>query len=239
MDRREGLKSILLGGLAGGLAIHGCKTEKEAGLDEVVKIYEDPYQYGRTPEEKELIEELETDPFLNEHEIETIGVLCALILPANENFGSAQDAGVPDFIEFMVKDIPELQTTLRGGLMWLDHKCNTEYNTEFKSTAEAQQKEVLDSIAFYDPEESMDKQPLEIQFFNLVCNLTVTGYYTTKMGIEDLGYKGNMPNIWDGVPEEVLQQHGVSYEEEWLAKCVDQSKRGIIAEWDENGNLLT
>jgi len=85
----------------------------------------------------------------------------------------------------------------------------------------------------------MDKQPLEIQFFSLMRNLTLTGYYTSKIGIEELGYKGNMPNVWDGVPEDVLEQHGLAYDEEWLAKCVDQSKRGIIAEWDNEGNLLT
>lgn len=239
MDRRESLKSIFLGSIAGGLVIHGCKTEAEAGAELAEVAYQYPYKYGRTPEEKELIEELETDQFFNEHELETIGVLCALILPANENFGSATDAGAPDFIEFMAKDIPELQTTLRGGLMWLDHKSNTEFNLEFKSASEEQQKSLLDLIAYYDPEVSMDKQALEIQFFNLMCNLTLTGYYSSKMGIEDLGYKGNMPNIWDGVPDEVLQQHGVSYEDEWIAKCVDQSKRGVIAEWDEEGNLLT
>lgn len=239
MDRRGSLKSILLGGIAGGLALHGCKTEAEAGLEESTTIYKYPYKYGRTPEEIELIEELETDQFFNEHELVTIGKLCALILPANEKFGSALEAGVPDFIEFMAKDIPELQTTLKGGLMWLDHKCNTEFNVEFKSATEEQQKELLDAIAYYDPEIAMDRQALEIQFFNLMCNLTLTGYYTTKMGIEDLGYQGNMPNIWDGVPEDVLKQHGVTYDAEWIAKCVDQSKRGIIAEWDEQGNLLT
>ena len=239
MDRRDSLKSIFLGGIAGSLAIHGCKTEAEAAADVGKDLYEYPYKYGRTPEEKELIEELETVQFFNEHEMETINVLCALILPANENFGSAVDAGAPDFIEFMAKDIPEMQTTIRGGLMWLDHKCNTEFGAEFKVAQESQQKEILDQIAFYDPEISMDKQALEIQFFNMMCNLTLTGYYTSKMGIEDLGYKGNMPNIWDGVPDEVLQQHGVSYDEDWLAKCVDQSKRGVIAEWDEEGNLLT
>jgi hypothetical protein len=59
------------------------------------------------------------------------------------------------------------------------------------------------------------------------------------MGIEDLGYKGNTPNVWDGVPEDVLEQHGVAYDPEWLAKCVDQSQRNVIAEWDANGKLLT
>ncbi len=237
MDRRDSLKSILLGGIAGSLALHGCKTETEAA--EVVQAYEFPYQYGRTPEEKKLIEELDAEVYFNDHEIETITVLCALILPANDNFGSAADAGAPDFIEFIVKDIPELQPNLRGGLMWLDHKSNTEFNLEFKAVTEEQQKQILDEIAYYDPEISMDKQALEIQFFNLMCNLTLTGYYTSKMGIEDLGYKGNMPNIWDGVPEDVLAQHGVSYDEEWLAKCIDQSTRGVIAEWDDEGNLIT
>ncbi|MGB5652513.1 MAG: gluconate 2-dehydrogenase subunit 3 family protein, partial [Robiginitalea sp.] len=85
----------------------------------------------------------------------------------------------------------------------------------------------------------MDEHPLEIQFFNLVRNLTVCGYYTSKVGIEDLGYKGNMPNVWDGVPQDVLDKHGLAYEPEWLEKCVDQSQRGVIAEWDEDGNLLT
>lgn len=238
MDRRDSLKSILLGSIAGGLALHGCKTESEAAAD-TSETAQFPYDYGRTVKEKELIEELESETFFNPHEMETVSVLCALILPANENFGSATDAGAPDFIEFMAKDIPELQTTLRGGLMWLDHKSNTEFNLEFRSASVEQQKSLLDQIAYYKPEVPLEKQALEIQFFNLLCNLTLTAYYTSKMGIEDLGYKGNMPNIWDGVPEDVLAQHGVSYDEEWLAKCVDQSKRGVIAQWDDEGNLIT
>ena len=67
----------------------------------------------------------------------------------------------------------------------------------------------------------------------------MTGYYTSEMGIKDLDYKGNQPNIWDGVPEEVLQKHGVSYDPEWIAKCVDQSQRGVTAERDDDGNLIT
>ena len=56
---------------------------------------------------------------------------------------------------------------------------------------------------------------------------------------KDLGYTGNIPNVWDGVPEDVLKDHDVSYDEEWIAKCVDQSKRNETAVWDEDGNLLT
>ncbi|MBO0343022.1 gluconate 2-dehydrogenase subunit 3 family protein, partial [Flagellimonas profundi] len=128
---------------------------------------------------------------------------------------------------------------IRGGIMWLDHKSNTEFGVEFKTATEEQQKAILDGIAFYDPETPSNERPFEVNFFSLVRNLTMTGFYTSKIGIEEIGYKGNQPNVWDGVPDDVLEQHGVSYDEEWLAKCVDQSKRGIIAEWDEDGNLLT
>ena len=70
-------------------------------------------------------------------------------------------------------------------------------------------------------------------------NLTLTGYYTTRMGLDDLGYKGNTPNVWDGVPEDILKAHGMSYDEAGLAKCVDQSTRGVVAKWDDDGNLIS
>lgn len=235
MDRRESLRSIILGSLAGGLVVHGCAPSTEEAQDLVTTAR----HFGRTPEEKELIAELNAEQFFNTHELATITVLCNLILPPVEQYGGIEEAEVPEFIEFMAKDIPEMQLLLRGGLMWLDHKSNSDYQMEFKLATEEQQKQILDTIAFYDPYTPMQQQPLEIQFFSLMRNLTLTGYYTSKVGIEELGYKGNMPNIWDGVPQEVLDQHGVAYDEEWLAKCVDQSKRGIIAEWDDEGNLLT
>ena len=123
--------------------------------------------------------------------------------------------------------------------MWLDHKSNTEFGVEFKSATLEQKKQICDEICWHDTKTALDKQALEIQFFYMMRGLTLTGYYTSKVGIEDLGYKGNQPNVWDGVPQEVLDKHGVAYNPEWIAKCVDQSKRGIIAEWDEKGNLLT
>ena len=78
-----------------------------------------------------------------------------------------------------------------------------------------------------------------VQWFNLVRNLTMTGYFTSEVGIKELGYKGNMPNVWDGVPQYVLDQYGLKYDEDWLEKCIDQSTRMTIAEWDDDGNLLT
>ncbi|MEX0275084.1 MAG: gluconate 2-dehydrogenase subunit 3 family protein [Flavobacteriaceae bacterium] len=239
MDRRKSIKSILLGSAAAGLAMHSCKTEAESKDEIQENVATNDHYFGRTPEELAEIEKLNAEQFLDEHELETIGVLANLILPPKEPFGGPLDAGVPDFIEFMAKDYPEMQTDLRGGLMWLDHKSNVDNGQEFKSAPEAQQKAILDQICYYDPEIPDAERPVEIRFFNLMRNLTLTGYYTSEMGIKDLGYKGNSPNVWDGVPEDVLQQHGVAYDPEWIAKCVDQSKRNVTAEWDDQGNLLT
>jgi len=238
MDRRKSIQTLILGAGASALVFHGCKTE--SGDNSTVDIpASDPKYFGRTPEELERLEKLNAEQLFNEHELETIGVLSTVILPPKEPHGGPLEAKVPEFVEFIGKDMPDLQQTLLGGLMWLDHKSNTEFGLEFKAASLAQQKQICDQICWHDPEISLDKQALEIQFFALMRNLTMTGYYTSKVGIADLGYQGNQPNVWDGVPQDVLDKHGVSYDPEWLAKCIDQSTRGTIATWDENGNLLT
>src|SRR5690554_4776587 len=236
MDRRKSLKSIVLGSVAGGLVLKGCNPV-EAPKEELTGP--PPQIKWMTAEENKLMAELQAEEFFNAHELATLTVLCDLILPGSEEFKSASDAEVVPFIEFMVKDIPEMQVDLRGGLMWLDHKCNTDFGMEFKTASPEQQKAILDEIAYYDPEVPTLERPFGVNFFSTVRNLTMTGFYTSKIGIEELGYQGNMPNVWNGVPEDVLEQHGVSYDPEWLAKCVDQNTRNTVAEWDEDGNLIS
>ena len=99
MDRRESIKSMILGGMAGGLVLHGCKPQAEA--EDTGLLTGKSYNYGRTPAELETLAKLDAETFFTGHEMDTLNVLCALILPANDNFGSATDAGSPEFIEFM------------------------------------------------------------------------------------------------------------------------------------------
>lgn len=238
MDRRKSIETMILGAGASALVFHGCKTDGSTASEVSLEATDTPY-FGRRPEELERIEKLNAEQLFNEHEMETIAVLSTVILPPKAPHGGPIEAEVPELIEFMGKDIPEMKPTLLGGLMWLDHKSNTAFGVEFKSASLEQQKQICDEICWHDTEIPLNDQALEIQFFALMRNLVVTGYYTSKVGIADLGYKGNMPNVWDGVPQDVLDQHGVAYDPDWIAKCIDQSKRGVIAEWDENGNLLT
>jgi len=224
---------MLVGSVAGGLLVTGCAPDEKADIP--TKEQGLP-GYGRTTQEKEHDREVLAEIFLNEHELETIAVLCDIILPATADFGSATEAKVPEFIEFIVKDMPYHQLPIRGGLAWLDNHSNAKFNLEFKKLTLEQQHEICDEIAF--PGKTKPEHLVGEKFFTRIRNLTLTGYYTSEMGIKDLGYKGNMPNVWDGVPQSVLDKQSVSYEKEWLAKCIDQTKRGQLAEWDENGNLI-
>ena len=232
MNRRDTIKSLILGSAAVGLTINSCVPA--VPNTKIEKL--DLHLYGRTEEEKRRDQQLLTESFLNEHELETIAILCDIILPANENFGSATDASVHDFIDFIVKDLPSHQTPIRGGLMWLDNFSNKTYSKEFVSCTNAEQLKICDLIAY--PNKTKQELKQGEKFFTRMRNLTLTGYYTSKIGIKDLGYKGNTPNVWDGVPDDVLKKHGLSYDKEWLAKCIDQSKRDVIANWDDEGNLI-
>ena len=234
MDRRESIKSLVLGSLVGGLALESCVTDTAEEITN--KVWN--YQYGRTPKEKAVDEKILADQFFTKAELATITTLGHLVLPPNEN-GNILDAGVPEFIEFMAKDYPNFQEPIRGGLMALNHESNVRFEKVFNSITEKQQKSMLDEIAFPIPELSGSEQPQPIQFFSLIKNLIMTGYFTSAIGIKELGYLGNTPNVWDGVPQDVLDEHGLAYDSDWLAKCVDQDKRNDVALWDEQGNLIS
>lgn len=233
MDRRDTIKSLLVGGISGGILLSACQPSAE---EESVIAETSEGQYGRTEKEKAYDARLKAESFFTEHELTTVAILCDLILPATATAGSATDADVPEFIEFIVKDITAHQIPIRGGIMWLDHRANTLFGKDLISCSAAQQTQVLDEIAW--PESASPEVAQGVKFFSHMRNLVLTGYYTTRMGIDDLGYKGNTPNVWDGVPEDVLRKHDLAYDPEWLAKCIDQEKRNEIARWDEAGNLI-
>jgi len=236
MKRRDSIKTLLIGGLAGtALGTQACKKDINEPPAEIVL----DGGYGRTAAEKIYDEKLRAEVFLTDVELTTIATLCDIILPATTSAGSAIDAKVPAFIEFIVKDLPTNQLPIRGGLMWLDGESNKRFNTAFSVCSKEQQLQIIEDIAYPDPDNKNPEMAPGIAFFSRMRNLTLTGYYTTKIGIDDLGYVGNSPNLWDGVPQEVLDKHGLAYPESWMPKFVNHETRATVAEWDSEGNLLT
>ncbi len=233
-SRREALKSLLLAPLAAGLAsATGCAAGGAVNWNELPR----EYSYGRTGAERQRDRKLFAETYFSEHELVAIAVLCDIILPSDHPNGGALDAGLPEFVEFIVKDRGNLKLPVRGGIAWLDSYAIGEFGADFANIGEAQRLVICDRIAWPDVEDPA-LQP-GIRFFSLMRDLTLTGYYTTEQGFRDLGYQGNVANVWDGVPEQTLARHGLRYEPEWLEKCVDQSRRDIIASWDDDMNLTS
>ena len=211
MDRRESLKRIALGTAGAGLLV---QCEPKTGKPTTAEPSEATVTIDRTPDELARDQKLQAEKFLDEHEMKTVSVLADIIIPKDDKSGSATDAGVPAFIEFIVKDMPHYQTPVRGGIKWLDLQCMRRFNADFASCTAQQQIEIVDEIAY--PGKAKPEMQQGVAFFNTMRDLTACGFFTSKIGIDDLGYVGNRPNQWDGVPEDVLAQYGLKYDAKTL-----------------------
>ena len=216
MDRRKSLKLIATGALASGALASGCNTEDKKKTE---VANEPTFSLDRNPDElKHEKELLAKEKFFTDHEMATITVLADIIIPKDEVSGSATDAKVPEFIEFIVKDMPSHQTPMRGGLKWLDIECMKRFDKSFVDCNSQQQMEMIDAIAY--PDKAKKEMSQGVKFFNLMRNLTATGFYTSEIGVKDIGYVGNTPNQWNGVPDDVLKQYGLAYTDKELKECL-------------------
>jgi hypothetical protein len=208
MNRRDILKNIGLGtaGVIVSGETMGQVKPKAATVKEIPEA-----QDGRLRDEIIHNNKLKAAKFFTASEMLVITVLADIIIPADKTSGSASQAGVPAFIEFIVKDMPQHQTPMRGGLMWLENESKKMFSKKFVALSAIDRLKVVDLIAF--PNKAKKEHSQGVSFFNLMRNLTATGFYTSEMGVKDLGYLGNTPNKWDGVPQDVLDQYNLSYKE--------------------------
>jgi hypothetical protein len=206
MNRRESLKALSITTLSTGLLLAACKTDPGKSAKEIDKANSGETA-GLQDFEIERLKKLNSEQFFTGHELLTITVLADIIIPKDEVSGSASDAKVTDFIEFIVKDIPEHQVPMRGGLKWLDLHCLNRYSNSFKACTQEQQLEIVKEIAY--PLKAKPEMQQGVFFFNLMRSLTASGFYTSKIGITDIGYLGNAPGKWEGVPADVLAQYNM------------------------------
>ena len=129
------------------------------------------------------------------HQWHTVEVLCDLILPADERSVSAAKAGVPEFIDdwldFRRREDGDdfLAAQILGGLSWLDAESGRKFGKDFAAATPAQQKELLDRIAW--PEKAAPEDHRWMAFFNRIRDLTVSGFFSSEAGVADLPYLGN------------------------------------------------
>ncbi|MCM8569878.1 gluconate 2-dehydrogenase subunit 3 family protein [Gramella jeungdoensis] len=228
MDRRESLRTLLIGG-AGTSLLLSCRLDEDTDVSKLTDIKEREFDYGRTPAEEARDEALLEQDFYTDEEMKTIIVLSDIIMPGDGS-KPASEAGVPEFIEFITKDIPSHQTPMRGGLRWLKNESYKRYEKDFVDLSKEQQIAIIEDIAY--PEDVKPEFTQGAQFFSRMRNLVTTGYFTSKEGVEYLGYMGNKPNVWDGVPADVLQKHGMKYDEKILSRSIKPEERNDIEDWE-------
>jgi gluconate 2-dehydrogenase gamma chain len=145
----------------------------------------------------------------DDHQWETVQVLCDLIIPADEHGGSATQAGVPEFMDDWIAYRTEedgnedLKAQIFGGLMWLDRESNAKFDKPFSQVSPDQQKQLLDRIAY--PKKAAQEDHAWVYFFNEFRSLTISGYFSSKVGVAALPYLGNKavsnwigcePKVW-------------------------------------------
>jgi len=152
--------------------------------------------------------------FFNKHERRTLRVLVDYIIPRDEHSGSATDAKVPEYIEFLLaeKDAnPATQVAFQGGLSWIDIESQKRYGKAFVDATDAQRREILDDIAY--PAKAKPGMGHGVAFFNRLRDMTASGFFSSAIGFQDLQYKGNVFNPgYDGCPPAALKKLGVSYD---------------------------
>jgi hypothetical protein len=216
IGRRSALRMIGAAPLAAGLgALAGELTSAQAYAAEAVKAAAKGQVYKPR--------------FFTPHEWQTVRLLVDLIIPKDERSGSATDAGVPEFMDFIMTDPEEdersrewRQTAMRGGLNWIDAECRRRSGQDFVSCTDDQRLSLLDEIAFSkgdeEDEDEAVREPRERRgvrlrhgpaFFNSFRDLTASGFWSSRMGVQDIGYMGNEPTVWQGPPAEVLRKLGL------------------------------
>ena len=208
IDRREALRRVGLVPLAAGLAFSPARLQ--AAQEHVHRSAAKAAAKGKPYAPR----------FFTAHEWATVRVLSDQVIPADERSGSATEALVPEFIDFILddplaeaRDRESLQTRVRGGLAWLDRECRGRFSKAFVECAAGERTAVLDDIAW--PEKARPEMAPGVAFLTLFRDLVASGFWSSRIGVEDLRYAGNtFVAEWKGCPPAVLARIGLGGERE-------------------------
>jgi gluconate 2-dehydrogenase gamma chain len=197
MNRRALLKILSAAPIAASFALTEAEAQQAHHLAEGARQVAQQGGVAYTPK------------FFTPAEYQTVRMLSDLIIPADDRSGGAIDAGVPEFMDFTMADQPARQVAMRGGLAWLDLECQRRFDKTFVGASDAERHLVLGDLATYG--ELKAGLTHGQAFFRSFRDLTATGFWTTKMGVTDLGYMGNtVVPTWDGCPPEQLKKLGIA-----------------------------
>lgn len=179
LSRRAILKSLTIGAVAGSV-LRVIPLEAAEHAHNMIESEKADAQSGAY-----------TPKFFNAQQYKTLQSLCETIFPTDADSGGAIEAGAPEFIDLLTSENEEYQTKLAGGLKWLDSTCTSRYGKAYLECSPAQQKEILDLIAHRKSAEQDESLSQPVEFFSFLRKFTADGFFTSKVGIKYLGYRGN------------------------------------------------
>lgn len=186
ISRRELLRNIAISAALGGLSAEAAQ-----------------HVHHVAAEEKKAAGGVYQPKFFQAHEYKTLQKLADLIVPADERSPGALAAGAPEFIDLLCSQNAELGAIYTGGLAWLDREVERRHGARFVDSRPEQQTAMLDLIA-HRKNDSAELGP-GIVFFDWVRKMTVDAYYTSEVGIEELGYMGNGAMSEFKIPAEAIE----------------------------------
>jgi gluconate 2-dehydrogenase gamma chain len=201
MNRRDAIRAFTIASVAGALELTPTHVERAfAHMESLTPIEPNQQQPPYAPK------------FFTRSEWRTVRVLVDYIIPKDAKSGSATDAKVPEFMDWLLADREAslaTQTAIRGGLGWLDRESQDRFGQTFVAASDAQRRQILDDIAW--PARARPEMSQGVAFFNRMRDFTASGFFSSHMGWQDLDYRGNVFNPhWDGCPPEAMAKLGVS-----------------------------
>jgi gluconate 2-dehydrogenase subunit 3-like protein len=146
--------------------------------------------------------------FFTVTELAAATLLGDLIIPKDARSGSASDAKVPEYMDFICAEYHSTGDWMRSGLMWLEGHSTGRFQKKFVDLAPLQQTQILDDIAW--PGRAKPEHQAGVTFFNRFRDLTASGFWSSKVGVDDLQYQGNTyVREWTGCPPEAKAKIGV------------------------------
>ncbi len=179
ISRRDLLRNLTVGAAAGSV-LQRIPAEAAALAHQMVHQAKSTSPSGKY-----------TPKYFSPHQFETLTELCGTIIPMDEKSAGAVEAGAPEFIDLLTSENDDYQLEFGGGLMWLDNFCTDRFGATYLDSSPAQQREVLDLLAFRKNANSDSTLSQGVAFFAHLRQMTCDGFYTSKIGIVDLQYIGN------------------------------------------------
>ena len=179
VTRRDILKTLAIGAVGGSVL-------------QVIPAQAAEFAHQAVRKEKAAAAGKYSPKYFSPRQYDTLNWLCDAILPKDDHSGGAVEAGAPEFIDLLTSENEQYQLRLGGGLVWLDSFCADRYGkASFMDCTPEQRKEVLDLIAYRKNAKKDHSLSQGVAFFAFLRKMTCDGFYTSKIGIDDLQYIGN------------------------------------------------